>query len=148
MRRVVADTNVLVSALQFGGKPKQLLDLAVDGHIDLAISEAIIEEALRVLSEKFQGTPEELRDTDQQLRLVGRVVTPIEPINVIDEDPSDDRILECAVAATAEVIVSGDKHLLALGSLRGIPIQRVAEAHEAAYGHACIVICVYVFNKL
>ena len=97
MRRVVADTNVLVSALQFGGKPKQLLDLAVEGHIDLAISEAIVEETLRVLSDKFQRTPEELRETDQQLRLVGRVVTPIEPINVIDEDPSDDRILECAL---------------------------------------------------
>ena len=36
MRRVVADTNVLVSAIQFGGKPKQLLDLASDGHVDLA----------------------------------------------------------------------------------------------------------------
>ena len=127
MRRAVADTNVLVSALQFGGKPKQLLDLAVDGHIDLAISEAIVEETLRVLSDKFRRTPEEVRETDQQLRIVGRVVTPIEPINAIDEDPSDDRILECAVAATAEVIVSGDKHLLNLGSFRGIPIERVAD---------------------
>ena len=127
MRRVVADTNVLVSALQFGGKPKQLLDLAVDGHIDLAISEAIVEETLRVLSDKFRRTPEEVRETDQQLRIVGRVVTPIEPISAIDEDPADDRILEFGVAATAEVIVSGDKHLLNLGSFRGIPIERVAD---------------------
>ena len=42
MKRVVADTNVLISALQFGGKPKQLLDLATDGQVDLAISGAII----------------------------------------------------------------------------------------------------------
>ena len=54
MRRVVADTNVLVSALQFGGKPKQLFDLAVDGHIDLAISEAIVEATLRVPSDKTE----------------------------------------------------------------------------------------------
>lgn len=49
MTRVVADTNVLVRAIQFGGKPKQLPDLAADGHIDLAISEAILEETLSVL---------------------------------------------------------------------------------------------------
>jgi uncharacterized protein len=127
VKRAVADTNVLVSALQFGGKPKQLLDLAVDGHIDLAMSEAIVDETLRVLRDKFRRTPDELTETDKQLREVGRVVTPTERINVVDADPSDDRILECAVAAEAEVIVSGDRHLLALGSFRRIPIQRVAE---------------------
>lgn len=127
MKRVVADTNVLVSAIQFGGKPKQLLDLAVDGHIELAISEAILEETLRVLRDKFHRTPEELTETDKQLRVLGRIVTPTESINVIDADASDDRILECAVAADVEVIVSGDKHLLDLGSFRGIPIQRVGE---------------------
>jgi predicted nucleic acid-binding protein len=46
---------------------------------------------------------------------------------VIEADPTDDRILECAVAAEAEVIVSGVSHLLSLGSFRGIPIQRVAK---------------------
>ena len=127
MKRVVADTNVLVSAIQFGGKPKHLLDLAVDGHVDLAVSEAILEETLRILRDKFNRTPGELRETGQQLRVVGRIVTPTERIAVIDADPSDDRILECAVAADAEVIVSGDKHLLALGSFRGMPIQRVGE---------------------
>jgi len=54
VRRVVADTNVLVSALQFGGKPKELLDLATDGQVDLAISEAIVAETLRVLRDKFE----------------------------------------------------------------------------------------------
>lgn len=127
MKRVVADTNVLVSAIQFGGKPKQLLDLAVDGYVDLAISEAILEETLRVLRHKFHRTPEELRETDKHLRVLGCIVTPSESINVIDADPSDDRILECAVAADAEVIVSGDQHLLVLGSFRGIPIQPVGE---------------------
>jgi uncharacterized protein len=127
VKRVVADTNVLVSAIQFGGKPKQLLDLAVDGHVDLALSEAILEETFRVLKYKFHRTSEELLDADKQLRVVGRVVTPTESISAIEADPSDDRILECAVAADAEVIVSGDKHLLGLGSFRGIPIQRVGD---------------------
>lgn len=127
MRRVVADTNVLVSAIEFGGKPKQLLDLAIDGHIVLAISEPILDETRRVLGDKFHRTPEQLRETDRQLRVIASTVTPAESISAVDADPSDDRILECAVAADAEFILSGDKHLLALGSFRGIPIRRVGE---------------------
>ena len=127
MKRVVPDTNVLVSALQFGGRPRDLLDLAIDGQIDLAISEAIIAETLRVLRDKFHRAPEWVAETDRQLRIITRFVQPTESINVIEADPTDDRILECAVAAEAKVIVSGDTHLLSLGSFRGIPIQRVAE---------------------
>lgn len=127
MKRVVADTNILVSALQFGGKPKELLDLAADGQIDLATSEAILAEATRVLKDKFERTPEWLSEADRQLRVVARLVEPIERLTVIEADPTDDRILECAVAADATVLVSGDTHLLTLGSFRGILIQRVAD---------------------
>jgi putative PIN family toxin of toxin-antitoxin system len=127
VKRVVADTNILVSAVQFGGKPKQLLDLALDGQVDLAISEAIIAETLRVLEDKFDSAPGWLTETDRQLRVFTRLVQPTESFHVIEADPTDDRILECAVAAEAEVIVSGDTHLLSLGSFREIPIQRVAE---------------------
>ena len=127
MKRVVADTNVFVSALQFGGKPKQLLDVAIDGQVDLAVSEAIIAETLRVLRDKFERAPEWLAETDRQLRVITRLVQPTESIQAIEADPTDDRILECAVAAEAEVIVSGDAHLLSLCSFRGIPIQRVAD---------------------
>lgn len=127
MKRVVADTNILVSAVQFGGKPKHLLDLAADGQVDLAISEAIVAETLRVLRDKFHRTPEWLTEAEQQLRVVARLVEPAESLRVIEADPTDDRILECAVAAVAEVILSGDSHILSLGSFRGIPILRVAE---------------------
>lgn len=127
MKRVVADTNILVSALQFGGKPKELLDLAVDRQIDLFTSEAILAEAVRVLRDKFYRTPEWLAEADQQLRVIARLVAPTERLQVIEADPTDDRILECAVAAAADVLVSGDTHLLSLDSFRGILIQRVAE---------------------
>ena len=114
MKRVVADTNVLVSALQFGGKPKQLLDLAVDGQVDLAVSTEIVAETLRVLGQKFDRGSEWLTEADRQLRVIARIVAPAETIQAIEADPTDDRILECAVAAGAEVIVSGDAHLLPL----------------------------------
>lgn len=133
MKRVVADTNILVSALQFGGKPQQLLDLAVDGQIELAVSEAILAEAFRVLRDKFERTPEWLAEADRQIRVVARVVEPTESITAIQADPTDDRILECAVAAESEVIVSGDTHLLDLETFRGMPIQRVAEFLRALH---------------
>jgi hypothetical protein len=82
---------------------------------------------LRVLRDKFHRTPEWLTEAEQQLRVVARLVEPTESLHVIEADPTDDRILECAVAAVAEVIVSGDSHILSLGSFRGIPILRVAE---------------------
>lgn len=126
MKRVVPDSNVLVSALQFGGKPMAILTLAEDGQIDLAISEAILTETLGVLRVKFHHTNEQLADRDAYLRAITRMVTPLEAVAVIQADPTDDRILECAVAADVEVIVSGDRHLLALGTFRGIRIQRVA----------------------
>ena len=91
MKRVVADTNILVSALQFGGKPKQLLDLAVDGHVDLAASEAIIAETLRVLRDKFERAPEWLAEADRQLRVITRLVQPTESILAIEADPNAKR---------------------------------------------------------
>lgn len=136
MKRVVADTNVLVSALQFGGKPKQLLDLAIEGQVDLAVSEAIIAETLRVLRDKFERAPEWLAEADRQMHVIIRLVHPTEVIQAIEADPTDDRILECAIAADAEVIVSGDSHLLSLGVFRGIPIRRVAEFLASLEDHA------------
>jgi putative PIN family toxin of toxin-antitoxin system len=127
VRLVVADTNVLVSAIQFGSKPKHLLDLAADGQVDLAISEAILEENA---SRPERQVPPHGRRTQRDRQAAPghrRTVTPTESINAVAADPSDNRVLECAVAADAEVILSGDKHLLALGSFRGIPIQRVGE---------------------
>jgi predicted nucleic acid-binding protein len=58
VRRVTADTNVYVSAIQFGGKPQTLLDLAQDGQIELALSNAILDETLRILRDKFKHSPE------------------------------------------------------------------------------------------
>lgn len=103
MKRVVADTDVLVSALQFGGKPKQLLDLAVDGQVDLAISAGIIAETIRVPGQRFDRESDWLTEAERQLRVVARIAAPTGTIQAIEADPADDRILECAVAAGAEV---------------------------------------------
>jgi putative PIN family toxin of toxin-antitoxin system len=91
--------------------------------IELVVSPEIVEETLGVLRErKFGFSPEIIVLIDRQIRMMAKVVRPTERLRVVERDPDDDRILECAVSAGAEVIVTGDGHLLAIGVFRGIRI--------------------------
>ena len=124
---VTADTNVYVSALHFGGKPRRLLGAARAGLFDLAISAPILAEVERVLRTKFAWDPAHVAAAVRVLGGFTRLVAPERVITAVPDDPDDDRILECAVAAAAQVIVSGDKHLLRLGAFEGMRIVTVAE---------------------
>ena len=126
-RTVTADTNVYLSALHFGGKPRQVLEAARAGLFDLAISDAILAEVDRVLGTKFGWEADRRAAARRALGGIARHVAPERPIAAA---PDDDRILECAVAAGAQVLVSGDKHLLRLGAFEGIRIVPVAEFLE------------------
>lgn len=119
--RVVADTNVYVSFFQFGGRVGELLDLAIDGSIELFVSEPITTELRGVLAQKFHWAADRIEQAINTLLRFCRLVTPQQPVSVA-ADPDDDRILECALAARADMIVSGDKHLLDVKTFRGIPI--------------------------
>jgi putative PIN family toxin of toxin-antitoxin system len=121
--RVVADTNVLVSALIFpGGPPEAIYRLALEGRIDLVTSRPLLAELGRVLTEKFGWHPEQTEQAVGQLIRLAHIVDPDEAISEIQADPADNRVLEAAAARDAAAIVSGDQHLLALGAWRGIPI--------------------------
>jgi uncharacterized protein len=122
---VTADTNVYISALQFGGRPDEVLRLARRGLVRLAVSEPILAEVRRVLGDKFRRTAEEVAEADRLIRAFAELVTPARRLAVVAEDPDDDRVLECAVAAGAQVLVSGDKDLLRLGEFEGIAIVTV-----------------------
>jgi putative PIN family toxin of toxin-antitoxin system len=108
--KVTLDTNIYVSAFQFGGM--RLLHMAVDGDIEIAISQPILDELIRVLREKFQWDGYRLHAAKQQLLGLARMVVPTETLDVIKEDEPDNRILECAVAAGSEFIISADNDLL------------------------------------
>ena len=127
---VVCDTNVLVSALLFpGGPPDEILKLVRDGNIKLAISMEICIELKGVLRKKFEMPEKDVREVIKSIREISFLVQPKEKISLIKEDPADNRILECAVAADADYIISGDlKHLQSLKEFRGIPILSPAKA--------------------
>jgi putative PIN family toxin of toxin-antitoxin system len=128
---VTADTNIYISAFQFGGLPRRFLDLARAGAFRLDISDAILNETLRVLRDKFAYPLEALRSVEGKLTAITQHVSPLQSLDVIKADPSDNRILECAVAAKSDFIVSGDlRHVVPVGSHEGIQIVRVADFLE------------------
>lgn len=124
--RVVLDANVLVSALiSMRGAPVRVVALWEAGAVEVAMSPATWDELTRVLRyPRLQRyLPQDA--VERLLRELPRHVVWVEPtatIEVIERDPSDNRYLECAVAAGASYLVTGDEHLLALGSYGGIEI--------------------------
>ncbi len=135
--RVVLDTNALVSgAISPGGAPRRLVDGARAQTFQLCSSPTLLAELLDVLSrEKFATrlaqaglTPDGIV---RELRRLAFVVMPGQVPRVIEGDADDDHVLACAVAAQANLIVSGDRHLLDLGGqYMGIPIVTPAQAVE------------------
>jgi uncharacterized protein len=132
--RVVLDTNVLLSALAFpGGKPDQVLQRVRGGDADLFLSSFILGELERILREKLRYSK---RETDDRVRAIRRMATLVEPgerIDLITAKDEDNRILECAVAARADYLVTGDKrHLLPLRSIGGTLVVTPARFLELA----------------
>ncbi len=128
------DTNVYIRAFNFGGQAATLIALARAGEIRIDISEQILKETIGVLREKFERDPYTLNDIRQKLTALCNSVTPTETLNVITEDPDDDRIVECAAAAKSDYIVSEDKDLLRLGHYGGARIVNIADFIEIAFG--------------
>ena len=121
--RVVLDTNVIVSGLNFPGNERLVLELALRGRFELYVSTFILEEAAGVLGRKFDWDAER---SSQALSMLGNAATVIYPRRlpeVIEGGHADNRILECAVEASADYLVTGDRrHLLPLGTHEGVRI--------------------------
>ena len=123
MIRVVLDTNVIISAIIFSGKPRTVLEAAIKGEICLCISEEILNELNQVLKRpKFSFPLEIIQSIVNELLLISDLIVPSRKIIVIESDPADNMILECAVEANVDYIVTGDSHLLKLGSFENIKI--------------------------
>ena len=121
--RVVADTNVLISALLFGGLPEQILLAGLRGEIRLLTSIPLLEELENVLTKKFRLEPRFVKDSTDFIRDVAEQVEVISHLKVIKHPEWDNRVLECAVDGKADFVVSGDtKHILPIQECEGIKI--------------------------
>ena len=130
--RVVADTNVFISALIFGGLPGSFLDLALSHGFTLVTSRALLDELDEKLRGKFAVSERDAQAIRVKLENNANLVDPDFELNAVSDDPDDNRVLECAIAGKADFIVSGDRHLLRIGCYEGIAIVRVRQFMETA----------------
>lgn len=131
--RIVADTNTVVAGLFWDGPPRRILALARDQIVTLCTSAALIEELAAVIArEKFAQRLQSARVSGKVLLedyvALTELVLPTPLAAPICRDPDDDHVLACAMAARAEVIVTGDDDLLVLNMFNGIAILRPADA--------------------
>ena len=121
--RIVLDSNVIISGFLFGGHPARLLEHVLDGSVQCFISLPILDEVRDVLQRpKFGLSSEQALSLIEELHALCLVVTPTQHVRVIKDDPDDNMILECALSANADIIASGDSHLLDLGCWKNIRI--------------------------
>jgi len=127
------DTNVLISGTVFRGIPGRIIDASIDHRFTLALSPSILREYRNVLSRrKFGFHPDVVEALAQDLDAHSVIVYPKKHHQVVMDDPDDNAIIDCAVEANADYIVSGDAHLTTLGTIEGISILTPAQFIEIA----------------
>jgi putative PIN family toxin of toxin-antitoxin system len=125
--RVVFDTTVFISAFIVpGSQGEQAFLLARRRRCDLYTSVAILTETAQKLREKFAQEEEDVKEALKVISRAATVLKPIVRVKVLTDVP-DNRILECALTAPADLVVTGDRHLLSLRKFQGIPIVRLAD---------------------
>lgn len=127
MKRVVLDTNTLISGLLWDGNESMVIEKVEKKEIKLFISYQMLEELEGVLkrekfSKRLEGKEYTVEKAVAKIALIATLIEPNIDIDIIKEDSDDNRVLECAVSARATVIVSGDSHLLNLNDYAGIQI--------------------------
>lgn len=131
--RLVLDTNTALSGLLWGGTPGRLIDAALDGRIELASSTALLAELQGVLSRDKFSAPLVRRgltvaDVFDGYAALVQIVVPAGMAPTVIRDPADDQVLAAALVAQADLIVSGDAHLLDLKRFQSIPIVTARDA--------------------
>lgn len=125
--RTVIDTNVIASAMFFGGKPRLLLEIAMSGKLEVYASEEIVveyKETVEELQARYPGKPLHLPLAIMIAAM--KLIAPVSHVHVC-RDPDDDKFIDCALDGKCMYIVSGDKDLLSIGHYQGIEIVTVAE---------------------
>ena len=120
--RVVFDTNILIANALKDGFTREIFKLAITGTLDLLTSEPIISELDEKLRTKFSWEEPRINQYIDAVREIAQIIKAREKIDVIRNDPDDNKILECAVAGRADLIVSADSDLLKLKTFQGIGI--------------------------
>jgi putative PIN family toxin of toxin-antitoxin system len=131
--RVVIDTNIYISAIFWNGKPREVIDLGRDGKITIFTSLDIENEIAGKLKTTFKLAEE---DVNQILLDFSTFTLPIrisKQLIVVQDDPDDNKFIECAVECKANYIISGDRHLLNLKEYEGIKLIKSSDFLKVFY---------------
>ena len=124
--KVVLDTNIVVSALLAKyGQPAKLFEAMINRKIENYTSREIIDEIESVFNRKeiCERTDEKAREfIVKQYKKHSKTVSPKQKLSVVEDDPKDNKFIECAVEANAQYIISGDPHLIRIAKYSGIRI--------------------------
>ena len=136
--KTVIDTNIYISAIFWGGKPREIVELGRNGYIWIFSSAEIEDEIDKKLRLKFNLDANETAHILLDYSTFTIPVKITKRIKAINDDPDDDKFIECAVSCCADYIVSGDKHLLKLKEYEGIKIINAADflsfTHKIKFG--------------
>lgn len=125
--RLVLDTNILVSAFFWDGKERDILIKCKNKDFVLIISIEILDELEKVLKTKFKVPDEMIQYYLQEIWLFSELVFPLGDIDIVKEHPNDNIILETALIGNADVLITGDKHLLKLKKYKNVRIKRTRD---------------------
>lgn len=129
--KVTLDTNFLVSANQwYDSVARKLLRTMIEANVQLFTTKEIMSEFFRVLQRDFYLDESQLNDVASYVLAFVTFVVPPQKVDIVKEDPDDNKIIECAVASDSEYIITYDKHLLKLKEYNGIRIVTPEEARE------------------
>ena len=125
--KITLDTNVLISATFWHGDSDKIIEKVESKEIELVLSKEIIEEFAKVLKykdiqEKIKNKNLEMKRTVEKIISISKIVEPLEKLNIVNEDPDDNKILECAKSGEVDFIISNDNHLLKLKEFENIKI--------------------------
>jgi len=124
--KIVFDTNIYISAFVIpGGNAEKAYLHAIDGNFELCTSVAILTELARKLDEKFGWEKQKIVQLITSISNLATVFKTTPWLKVVSDDP-DNRILECAIKAEVDFLVTGDKHLLKLRNYRNFEIIKLS----------------------
>lgn len=135
--RIVLDTNVVISGLLWSGAPRRLMQAALARQIELFTSETLLAELNEIagrakFSHRISSSHTNVPELVAYYLEIAEIITPAEIRQVVLADADDDHVIACAIAASADLIVSGDSDLLNLKHYQGIPIVGASQALSSA----------------
>lgn len=126
--KITIDTNFLVSSTQWDySVAHKLLIKLIKKDVEIFTTKEILDEFSKVLSRDFKYNPEEINNILEKVLAFVKIVDPKEKIEIVKDDPEDNKVIECAVESLSEYIITYDKHLLNLKEYKGIKIIKPEE---------------------